>query len=158
MKKIFLVLFAIATLGISANAQKTTQYAIIKIAVNPNLKNFDCNTMQEVLLISEPIAIPEYNETVKWNLAYQFIDWIYKNDKTKLDLIVGYTKLSFHRVLSAKTEAEVTKKAKSYGYYSTRSNCAGGSKTIFTFKDIKYKKERLNRDREIFLKDYVENK
>ena len=144
------------TVGFNVNAQKTTQYAIITLAVNPNLSNFDCKTMQEVKLISDPIAIPEYNQAVKWNLTYQFLDWIYKNDRSKLDKIAGYTKLSFHGVVYAETEAKVKEKAKEYGYYSTKSYCAGGIKVIYTFKDIKYKKERLKRERENFLREYVE--
>ncbi len=143
-------------LGIRSNAQEMTQYAIITIAVNPGIESFDCKTMQEVRLISTPIAIPEYNQVIKWNLTFQFLDWIYKNDRIKLDLIAGYTKLTFHSVVYAKTEAEVIKKAEQYGYYSTRSNCATGSTKIYTFKNIRYINERLERDRENFLTEYVE--
>ena len=158
MKK-FLLVFLFFVSALSIQAQETAKYAIISLEVNPYHKNFDCKTGQQVRLISTPILVPSENQVVKWNLTYQFINWIYENDRQKLDLIASYTNLSYQKVLYASTKEEVIKKVKSYGYYSTKCNCGPNKNiVIYEFKDIKYKDEQMKMERQKLLREYVEKK
>lgn len=163
MKKQILLIALSMLVSATINAQKQQWYAIITASTNAMLENFDCETHKQVKFVSDPIPMLETHELAKKHLTDQFFDYLYNNERDKLDQIAGLTRMYSRYILFGKSPEEVTEKAKRYGAYTTRSSYCGIQKNdtykIYKFSEFKFDPNKtISKERADFLKEYIDPK
>ncbi|TDY13830.1 hypothetical protein [Meridianimaribacter flavus] len=159
MKNKILLFTLFAFLSITTKAQDTQWYAIFTMSTNTMLQNFDCNTHKQVSFVSNPILMPNRDEVMKGRLSDQFYDWLYNNEKDKLDEIVGLTRMYQRYIVFGKSPEEAIENAKKYGAYSTKGRC-DKIKTVYNdFGDFKFNPDKkIPNERITFLREYIDPK
>lgn len=162
MKTLLTLLFSVFTFQVLAQEQQ--QFVIISFATNGAYEEFNCERHKIYTLASNPVAIQQYDQSVKFDLAYKFLDYLYNNHLEDLNLIKGLTKHRWVGLYRGKSSDEALSKAKSNGALDDKSShCrpkpgSWGKNNIILY-DFQYSSsESLTQERKDFLRHYLENK